>query len=514
MPLLTIFYCAAEDTVASSNTKLESEAKARHAIVDCIFQSNPDLKSFSYAASELGLDRASPEFNISTFDVFKTVRQAADGSADGGELGAAAEYGLHFRGNGPNTFTFGNWNFNMWKASDESLMEVTASMGMTNTNPVKQTRNATLDYLAGLEIAGVLLMNHGSMAVKVYSPIMPPTAECQLVSRALTRVGVNTAEQLTIATQLFELAHKSKQVHEVTALLLSQELDIPSSQVLSQVLSQARLYFQGLDALDIPTSKGNDTCMRMNLSSVINFATEVRSILPTGTLSRLDQEAEVRHSVIDCIFSVDSNLKSFAFSASQLGLDISAPLLGGQSVSYDQSEWRESGGVASYYSARGSGVITLLSDEDVTRIQHQVAEHGVDSIILETDVDFGVDRNNSNHPSYIKYLDLMTNTIKEWSGLGTGNTKWLSIYGVTNPATAPVVPTMAPTYAPTATPTFALGMSQSMFAKALVVFTSYLVLLQVYTSKAIWEFMLVQRGVNRSMMWPRVQQLQLNLGTQ
>ena len=98
-------------------------------------------------------------------------------------------------------------------------------------------------------------------------------------------------------------------------------------------------------------------------------------------------------------------------------------LLGGRILSYSQSE---------YYSDSGSGVITLLSDGEVARIQQQVAHNGVDSIVLETDVDLGVDRDDSKHPSYIKYLDLLTNTIKEWSGMGTDNTNWLSIYGVAN----------------------------------------------------------------------------------
>ena len=97
----------------------------------------------------------------------------------------------------------------------------------------------------------------------------------------------------------------------------------------------------------------------------------------------------------------------------------SAPLLGGRLIAYDQSE---------FYSAGGSGVITLLSDEEVLEIQEMVAEHGADSITLETDVDLAVKRNDSKHPSYIKYLDLLTNTIKQWTGMGTGNTDWLSIH--------------------------------------------------------------------------------------
>ena len=84
--------------------------------------------------------------------------------------------------------------------------------------------------------------------------------------------------------------------------------------------------------------------------------------------------------------------------------------------------------IMEFYSAGGSGVITLLSDEEVLEIQEMVAEHGAASITLETDVDLAVKRNNSKHPSYIKYLDLLTNTIKQWTGMGTDNTDWLSIH--------------------------------------------------------------------------------------
>lgn len=75
----------------------------------------------------------------------------------------------------------------------------------------------------------------------------------------------------------------------------------------------------------VHTLHGNWTSIQLNLSSVIDFAKQVRANLTNGTLTnaQLAREADVRHAFIGCIFSLNGNLSNFTFRASQLGLDIS-----------------------------------------------------------------------------------------------------------------------------------------------------------------------------------------------
>jgi len=66
--------------------------------------------------------------------------------------------------------------------------------------------------------------------------------------------------------------------------------------------------------------------------------------------------------------------------------------------------------------AEDTGVILLVEDDEVQRIQQKI-EDG-ESINVDTDLYLKKSRNDSSDSSYIRYLDISSNTIREWTSNG------------------------------------------------------------------------------------------------
>ena len=118
----------------------------------------------------------------------------------------------------------------------------------------------------------------------------------------MSAVGISLVEQQTIATNLFYLAESVKEVL------------MGNSSISEQV---------NIEEKTMQTATGNVTCIKLDLSSVIDFEAQILAILPEGMSEALEGAAEARNAFISCIFSIDPDLERFCFEASQLGLESS-----------------------------------------------------------------------------------------------------------------------------------------------------------------------------------------------